>query len=415
MSKINNEATIQPEEWKRRFVPLRVCCARGHPQAPGRAFPLHPPELLHNENQEVAGKVQFIDNPVANFEGPDQAEAGSQPPFETLEEAADFLDAYSQAVVSVAEMVSPAVVNIGVKKIASNVRWRGQGYGYGYERQGAGSGVIIAPDGYILTNSHVVSGTSKIEVTLAGGDSFPAQLVGQDPDTDLAVVRIGANGLPTARLGNSDNLRPGQLVIAIGNPLGFQTTVTAGVISATGRSMRSQNGRLIENIIQTDAALNPGNSGGPLVDTRGGVVGINTAIIALAQGICFAIPVNTAKWVTSLLIKEGKVTRGFLGISCQQKPLSQSTVRAYNLPGKTGVGILQLSSNGPAGVAGLRVGDVIISLDNQPVATVDQLHKLLSRNLVGKDIPLTALRANSGNNNHSRLDLYVRPGIAPTT
>lgn len=336
--------------------------------------------------------------------------------FGTPEEAADFLDAYSQAVVKVAETVSPAVVKVGVKKAMNAMRGRrgNWGWNYPYEAEGAGSGFIIAPDGYILTNSHVVSGSSQIEVTLSDGTNYKAQLVGQDPDTDLAVVRIGESGLPVVKLGNSEALRAGQLVIAIGNPLGFQTTVTAGVVSATGRSLRSQNGRLIENIIQTDAALNPGNSGGPLVDTRGQVVGINTAIIAMAQGICFAIPVNTARWVTSLLMQEGKVTRGYLGISCQQRPLNQNAIRAYNLSIKSGVVVLQLSSNGPAANAGLRPGDVIISLDNQPVPNVDQLHKLLSRNVIGKEISLTALRPNQNGSGLSRLDLYVRPGVAPT-
>jgi len=366
-----------------------------------------------NKNTAEAQDLLFIDGPVANPAG---AEVGGQASehFENAEDAADFLDAYSQAVVRVAETVSPAVVNIGVTKPnAANTGMRRRGYGGG-EAQGAGSGVIIAPDGYILTNSHVVSGASKIEVTLADGTAYPAQLVGQDPDTDLAVVRIGASSLPAAKLGNSDALRAGQLVIAIGNPLGFQTTVTAGVVSATGRSLRSQNGRLIENIIQTDAALNPGNSGGPLVDTRGQVVGINTAIIAMAQGICFAVPINTAKWVTSLLMTEGKVTRGYLGISCQQRPLNQNIVRSFNLANKSGVAVLQLSPNSPAAVAGLRSGDILISLDNQPVASVDQLHKLLSRNIIGKEIALTALRTNPSGSGVSRLNLYIRPGVAPT-
>jgi S1-C subfamily serine protease len=370
-----------------------------------------------NENTEPQGLV-YIDGPVASENEAAAVGGQSTEHFGSAEEAADFLDAYSQAVVRVAETVSPAVVNIGVKKAVNSTGTRRRGYGYGgggpFEAQGAGSGVIITPDGYILTNSHVVSGASQMEVMLSDGTTYRAQLVGQDPDTDLAVVRIGESGLPAAKLGDSERLRVGQLVIAIGNPLGFQTTVTAGVVSATGRSLRSQNGRLIENIIQTDAALNPGNSGGPLVDTRGQVVGINTAVIAMAQGICFAVPVNTAKWVTSLLMKEGKVTRGYLGISCQQQPLNQNVVRQFNLPAKTGIRVLQLSSNSPAAVAGLRPGDVIISLDNQPVPTVDQLHKLLSRNVIGKEIALTALRGNNGGPGVSRLNLYVRPGVAPT-
>jgi S1-C subfamily serine protease len=373
-------------------------------------------EFDHNSE---ANHLLFIDSPTASPASVNGAAKGnpSDPQIDNAEEAAEFLDAYSQAVIKVAETVSPAVVRIGVKKNVTPGRGRRGGFGYGYgnpfEAEGAGSGVIIAPDGYILTNSHVVSGANNIEVTLADGTTYPAQVVGQDPDTDLAVVRIGASGLPSAKLGNSDALKTGQLVIAIGNPYGFQTTVTAGVVSATGRSLRSQNGRLIENIIQTDAALNPGNSGGPLVDTHGRVVGINTAIIAMAQGICFAVPVNTAKWVTSLIMTEGKVTRGYLGISCQQRPLNQNIIRTYNLNSKTGVLVLQLSSNSPAARAGLRSGDIIISLDNQPVSSVDQLHKALSRNVIGKEVPLTALRINA-NGSASRLDLYVRPGVAPS-
>lgn len=328
--------------------------------------------------------------------------------FSSAEEAADFLDAYSQAVVKVAETVSPAVVSIAIKK---NITGTSRRRGFGYEVDGAGSGVIITPDGYILTNSHVVNGATQLEVSLSDGSVYPAQLIGQDPDTDLAVVRIGANGLTAARLGDSDKLRVGQLVIAIGNPLGFQATVTAGVLSGTGRSLRSQNGKLIENILQTDAALNPGNSGGPLVDTHGNVVGINTAIIATAQGICFAVPINTAKWIAGLLIAEGKVTRGYLGISCRQQPLHPVVNRSFNLPNKTGVVIVQLASNSPAAVAGLRTGDVIVSFDHQPVNNVDQLHKLLSRKVIGREVALTALRGDvrSGFN---RVDVYVRPGVA---
>ncbi len=330
-------------------------------------------------------------------------------PLASVEAAESFLDAYSQAVVKVAETVSPAVVNIAVKKAASSGR-RG-GFGNFGEVNGTGSGVLITPDGYILTNSHVVSGALQLEVSLADGSNYPAQLIGQDPDTDLAVVRIGANGLRAASLGNSDKLRVGQLVIAIGNPLGFQTTVTAGVLSATGRSLRSQNGRLIENILQTDAALNPGNSGGPLVDTHGQVVGINTAIIAGAQGICFAVPINTARWVAGLIIKEGKVTRGYLGISCRQQPLHPIVNRSFKLPNKTGVMIEQVATNSPAAGAGLRAGDVIVSFDHQPVANIDQLHRLLSRNVIGREVPLTALRGEVRSGFH-RLDVYLRPGVA---
>ena len=237
-------------------------------------------------------------------------------PLPEVEAGADLLDAYSQAVTNVVSAVGSAVVNIRVKRKAP-ARHRAATH----ETEGGASGVIITPDGYIITISHVVEGARTIEVGLADGTSYTAKLVGQDSATDLATLVVPASGLPIARLGDSDQLRVGQLVIAIGNPLGFQSTVTTGVISALGRSLRSQSGRLIENVIQTDAALNPGNSGGPLVDSRGAVVGINTAIIQFAQGICFAIPVNTVRWVVSLLIREGKVTRGYLGISGQTVPL----------------------------------------------------------------------------------------------
>jgi S1-C subfamily serine protease len=331
--------------------------------------------------------------------------------FNTPEEAADFLDAYSQAVVRVAETVSPAVVNITVKKALTGRQVRANGWrGYGpnpYEVRGSGSGFFIASDGYILTNHHVIAGASRIKVTTMDGADYEAHLVGQDPETDLAVLRSGASGMPQVTLGNSDALRVGQLVIAIGNPNGLQNTVTAGVVSATGRTLNNQSGRLIENIIQTDAALNPGNSGGPLVDSHGRVIGVNTAIVAMSQGICFAIPSNTARWVAGMLMKDGKVTRGFIGISCQQQPIPAPVIRSLNLQHKTGVGILEVSGNGPAARAGLKPGDLILSLNNQPVASIFQLQRQLSGEVIGKDIPLTALRG------HSRLDLYIKPTLPP--
>jgi S1-C subfamily serine protease len=331
--------------------------------------------------------------------------------FDTPEEAADFLDAYSQAVVRVAETVSPAVVNITVNKALNGrqVRyngWRGNSQNP-FEVKGAGSGFFIASDGYILTNHHVVSGASRIKITTSDGADYEARLVGQDPETDLAVIRAEAPSMPQVTLGNSDTLRVGQMVIAIGNPNGLQNTVTAGVVSATGRTLNNQSGRLIENIIQTDAALNPGNSGGPLVDSHGRVIGVNTAIIAMSQGICFAIPSNTARWVAGMLMKDGKVTRGFIGISCQQQPIPAPVIRSLNLPHKTGVGVLELTENGPAARAGLKPGDLILSLNNQPVASIYQLQRQLSSEVIGKDISLTALRGNS------RLDLYIRPTLPP--
>ncbi|MBN9388030.1 MAG: trypsin-like peptidase domain-containing protein [Chloroflexi bacterium] len=330
--------------------------------------------------------------------------------FDTPEEAADFLDAYSQAVVRVAETVSPAVVNITVNKPLSGRQARYNGWrGYGqnpYEVKGAGSGFFIASDGYILTNHHVVGDASKIKITTSDGADYDAHLVGQDPETDLAVIRASTgNNMPQVTLGNSDTLRVGQMVIAIGNPNGLQNTVTAGVVSATGRTLNNQSGRLIENIIQTDAALNPGNSGGPLVDSHGRVIGVNTAIIAMSQGICFAIPSNTARWVAGMLMKDGKVSRGFIGISCQQQPIPAPVIRSLNLNHKTGVGVVEVTENGPAARAGLKPGDLILSLNNQPVASIFQLQRHLTSEVIGKDIPLTALRGNS------RLDLYIRPTL----
>jgi S1-C subfamily serine protease len=350
----------------------------------------------NNMSSSPEANYRFVNGPATSIEG--------QPTnhFENSEQAADFLDTYSQAVVRVAETVSPAVVNITVSKQVGRQMRRGYGY-LPFEAQGAGSGFVIASDGFILTNNHVVSGSSKIKITTADGTDYQANLIGQDPDTDLAVVQVLGGGLSQVTLGDSDKLRVGQMVIAIGNPNGLQNTVTAGVVSATGRTLNSQNGRLIENIIQTDAALNPGNSGGPLVNSHGQVVGVNTAIIAMAQGICFAVPVNTARWVAGQLMTNGKVVRGYLGVSCQQQPIPPQIVRTFNLPGKSGVAVLQVTANSPAAKAGLKPGDLLLSLNNRPVASISQLRQQLAGNVIGKDISLTALRGNS------RLDLYIRP------
>ena len=306
-----------------------------------------------------------------------------------VEEAEAFLDAYSAAVVAVAERVGPAVVNI------HSVRRGRARTPHGlvpFETPGSGSGVVIAPDGYILTNSHVVHDAATLEVTLADGRTVPAQPVGDDPATDLAVIRVAAGGLPAAELGDSDGLRVGQLVIAIGNPYGFQATVTAGVVSALGLSLPSQSGRPIEGMIQTDAALNPGNSGGPLVDSRGRVVGINTAIIQGAQGLCFAVPVNTARWVAGLLINEGKVRRAYLGITGETRQFHVRIAREHGLPKPSGVGVIQVAPGGPAARAGIQERDVIVSLDGTPVASVEDLQRFLGRVPIGSTVRIGVLR-----------------------
>lgn len=324
---------------------------------------------------------------LLTYTGGDGAGQGG-PRGSTAPTEAEALDAYSQIVVEVAERVSPAVAHIKVRREVATPSGP-------FTMEGSGSGVLIAPDGFLLTNSHVVQGVSGLQITLNNGETFPGEVVGKDPETDLSVVRIPGTGLPTATLGDSDKLRVGQLVIAIGNPLGFQTTVTAGVISALGRSLRGQSGRLIENIIQTDAALNPGSSGGPLMDSRGRVIGINTAIIQFAQGICFAIPVNTARWVAAALIREGKVVRGYLGIAGQPHLLPPPLVRRYKLPAPTGVMINWVAPGGPAARAGLREGDIILAIGPTTVATVDDLHRLLHREAIGQELPIALLRGES--------------------
>lgn len=312
-------------------------------------------------------------------------ESIAQPrPSEQLHDSA-LLDAYSQAVVSTAEKISPSVVKIDITQST-------RGRSGERERQGGGSGFVFTPDGLILTNSHVVHSATRIGVSLPDGRHFPAHTIGDDPATDLAVIRIDAPNLPAAPLGDSQRLRVGQLVIAVGNPYGFQYTVTAGVVSALGRSLRSYAGRLIEDVIQTDASLNPGNSGGPLVASDGQVVGVNTATIMGAQGLCFAIGINTAKFVAGRILQHGKIRRSYIGVEAQTVPLHRRLVRFYDLPKESGVVVMSVENGSPAQRAGLREGDVIIALDGTPVAGVDDLHRLLTDAKVGLSSGMTILR-----------------------
>jgi S1-C subfamily serine protease len=296
------------------------------------------------------------------------------------------LDAYSRAVTTAVEKISPSVVNIEIRQTGRSRS------GAERERRGGGSGFIFTPDGLILTNSHVVHDASRIEVNLSDGRKFPAHTIGDDPPTDLAVIRVDAPALTAATLGDSQQLRVGQLVVAIGNPYGFQSTVTAGVVSALGRSLRSYSGRMIDDVIQTDASLNPGNSGGPLVASNGAVVGVNTATILPAQGICFAIGINTAKFVVSRLLRDGRIRRSYIGVVAQTVPLHRRVVRFYDLPRETGVVVISVETGSPAEKAGVREGDIILDLDGEPVAGVDDLHRLLTDARVGVPTSYTVLR-----------------------
>jgi S1-C subfamily serine protease len=304
------------------------------------------------------------------------------------------LDAYSQAVVHAAEAIGPSVVNIEVRRRDGR-------------RQGSGSGFVITPDGFVLTNSHVVHGADRIEVVLGDGRRPDAHLVGDDPDTDLAVVRIYVPQVHPVRLGESKSVRVGQVAIAIGNPYGFQCTVTAGVVSALGRSFRASTGRLIDDIIQTDAALNPGNSGGPLVNSRGEVIGVNTAVILPAQGICFAIGIDTAKYVAGWLIKDGKIRRSQIGVGGQNVPLHRRLVRFHQLPSTSGVLVITVVPGSPAERAGLREGDVMLEFNGHPITSIDALHKLLTGDQIGVESRLTILRGTE------RLVLEITPGDQP--
>jgi S1-C subfamily serine protease len=316
------------------------------------------------------------------------------------------LDAYSRAVVNAVDRVSPSVVKIDVfaPRRTGTRAPLDPGATPGEARAGSGSGFVFTPDGLILTNSHVVHGASRLLVTLPDGRQRRADLIGDDPDTDLGVIRVDADiPLAAVPLGDSRQLRVGQVAIAIGNPLGFQTTVTAGVVSALGRSLRSQSGRLIEDVIQTDAALNPGNSGGPLVNSRGEVIGVNTAAIQGAQGICFSTAINTAKYIAMRLIRDGHIERGYLGVEAQTAPLHRALVRFHDLETGTGALVMGVASGSPAERAGLRPGDVIVSFAGQRVDGIDVLYRVLAEAPAQKAQPLTVVRGTE------RMELRVTP------
>jgi S1-C subfamily serine protease len=321
-----------------------------------------------------------------NDDDPGTAQPGSSSTAEDM----TLLDAYSRAVIGAVDKVGPAVLHLQVK---------GSKDGAG----GAGSGVVFTPDAYVLTNSHVVSGARKIEATFPDGRSLAANLVGDDPDTDLAVLRLDGDTAAFARLGDSRRLRVGQLVVAIGNPFGFQCTVTAGVVSALGRSLRTRSGRLIDSVIQTDAALNPGNSGGPLVTASGEVVGINTAIIGMAQGICFSISAATVEFVAARLIRDGRVRRSYIGVAGQNVPLPRRVVRFHGLARETGVRVQSTAPDGAARAAGVQMGDIIVAASGVPVGDIDELHRLMTEDRVGKPLPLSVLRLSQ------KLEISVTP------
>jgi S1-C subfamily serine protease len=333
---------------------------------------------IHEMNR--AFRLVASENPQTT--GPSQS--GMTPSDESL------LDAYSAAVTAVAEKVSPSVVKVEVRHGPQRQMSLSR---QPQELRGSGSGFVFTPDGFILTNSHVVHQATRLGVTLSDGRSFEAHLIGEDPDTDLAVVRIDADGLTPAVLGDSKSIRVGQLVVAIGNPYGFQCTVTAGVVSALGRSLRSQSGRLIDDVVQTDAALNPGNSGGPLVTSRGEVIGVNTAVILPAQGLCFAIAINTAKYVAGLLIRNGEIRRAHIGVAGQNVMVPRRLVKSHSLAVASGILVISLESNGPAHRAGVREGDVIVAYGGQRVASIDELHRLLTEDQVGTKVELTIIRS----------------------
>lgn len=328
---------------------------------------------------------QFWQHFISNDSGPTAIASSNPPP-----DDGEAFDAYSRVVVQVAEKLRPAVVNLRAER-----------------GRGEGSGILFTPDGFLLTNHHVVRGQSRVNIRLTDGRSLPGKVVGTDPWTDLAVVQATGAGLPYAEFGDSSRLRVGQLVLAIGSPFGFESTVTAGVVSALGRTLRSITGHLVDNVIQTDAALNPGNSGGPLVDSRGQVIGINTAIILPAQGICFAIPINIAKHIMPQLIQHGRIVRGYLGLHGRSVPLARHIVRQLNLSQTSGVEVLGIESGGPAEQAGILERDVMLALGDRPASSIDDIHKLLTELPVGIPATVVLLRGDR------KLERFVVPSEYP--
>ena len=313
-----------------------------------------------------------LDLPSHDNPGAGERSSGPEP---------DLLDAYSRAVGGAVARVAPAVVHVRVERPRA-----------AHGGEGSGSGFLITPDGYMVTNSHVATGAAAIEVTLPDGRTAAAQTVGDDPDSDLAVLKVAAGDLAWTRFGDSSRVRVGQVAIAIGSPLGFQHTVTAGIVSALGRSMRAQTGRLLDNVLQTDASLNPGNSGGPLADARGDVIGVNTAVVRAAQGLCFAIASSTAERVASALIRDGRVRRAWLGVGGQTLPLPRRIVRHFGLPRESGVRVESVERGSPAADAGVARGDVIVALDGDPVPDVDTLQRLLAADAIARPLAMTVVR-----------------------
>lgn len=337
-------------------------------------------------------EVKFLSTLADDYTETDRYNSGLN-----VDESENF-DSYSRTVVGVSERVSPSVVKIEIEQKGMQFRGRQMP-----NQTGSGSGFIFTPDGFILTNSHVVHNASRINVVMQNGNRYLADLIGDDPDTDLAVIRINAPNIIATKLGASNRLKVGQLAIAIGNPFGFQTTVTAGVVSALGRSLRAKSGRLIDDIVQTDAALNPGNSGGPLVNSLGEVIGVNTATIISAQGLCFAIAIDTAKFVGARLIRDGKIRRSYIGIAGQNVPILRQFVRYYNLPNESGILVISMDEDTPARRAGIQEGDTIISFAGETVEGIDELNRLLTDETVETKQRITVLRRTE------KLDLEIVP------